>query len=102
MAKTPDDMPVDGTQQRLDIILVGRGLAASRDRARDLIISGAVTVGGHMVQKPAKLCADTSVIEIKPGGNPWVSRAGLKLAGAITEQLAELFEKKVKPFPKVH
>ena len=83
MAKTPDDMPFDGTRQRLDIILVGRGLAASRDRARDLIISGAVMVDGHLVQKPAKVCAGTSVIEIKPGGNPWVSRAGLKLAGAI-------------------
>jgi 23S rRNA (cytidine1920-2'-O)/16S rRNA (cytidine1409-2'-O)-methyltransferase len=84
MAKTIDDMPVDGTRQRLDILLVGRGLAASRDRARDLIISGAVTVDGQLVQKPAKACAGTSVIEIKPGGNPWVSRAGLKLAGAIT------------------
>jgi len=84
MAKTIDDMPVDGTRQRLDIMLVGRGLAASRDRARDLIISGAVTVDGQLVQKPAKACAGTSVIEIKPGGNPWVSRAGLKLAGAIT------------------
>ncbi|MDA0332665.1 MAG: TlyA family RNA methyltransferase [Proteobacteria bacterium] len=84
MAKTIDDMPVDGTRQRLDILLVGRGLAASRDRARDLIISGAVTVDGQLVQKPAKACAGTSVIEIKLGGNPWVSRAGLKLAGAIT------------------
>lgn len=84
MAKTIDDMPVDGTRQRLDILLVGRSLAASRDRARDLIISGAVTVDGQLVQKPAKACAGTSVIEIKPGGNPWVSRAGLKLAGAIT------------------
>jgi len=83
MAKTPDNIPVDGTRQRLDIMLVGRGLAASRDRARDLIISGAVTVDGQIVQKPAKICADTSLIEIKPGGNPWVSRAGLKLAGAI-------------------
>ncbi len=83
MAKIPDDSSVEGTRQRLDIMLVGRGLAASRDRARDLIISGAVTVNGKMVQKPAKVCAGESVIEIKPGGNPWVSRAGLKLAGAI-------------------
>ena len=83
MAKTPDDMPVESTRQRLDIMLVGRGLAASRDRARDLIIGGAVTVDGKQVQKPAKLCANSSVIEIKPGGNPWVSRAGLKLAGVI-------------------
>ena len=84
MAKTPDDMPVDGTRQRLDIILVGRGLAASRDRARDLIISGAVSVDGQIVQKPAKVFSGRSVIEIKLGGNPWVSRAGLKLEGAIT------------------
>ena len=83
MAKTPDDMPVESTHQRLDIMLVGRGLAASRDRARDLIISGAVTVNGQMVQKPAKVCNGASMIEIKAGGNPWVSRAGLKLAAAI-------------------
>ena len=84
MAKTPYDMPVDGIRRRLDIMLVARGLVASRDRARDLIISGAVVVDGQMVQKPAKVCAGTSEIEIKPGGNPWVSRAGVKLAGAIT------------------
>ena len=84
MVKSLNDVPVGGKRQRLDIMLISRGLAASRDRARDLIISGAVTVGGQMVQKPAKICADTSVIEIKPGGNPWVSRAGLKLVGAIT------------------
>lgn len=84
MGKIPDEMPVEGTRQRLDIMLVGRGLAASRDRARDLIISGSVTVDGQMVLKPAKVCAGASVIEIKPGGNPWVSRAGLKLAGAMT------------------
>ena len=84
MTKTSDDMPVKGTRQRLDIMLIGRGLATSRDRARDLIISGAVAVNGQLVRKPAKVCNVSSVIEIKPGGNPWVSRAGLKLAGAIT------------------
>ena len=84
MVKFPDDVPVGGNRQRLDIMLVTRGLAASRDRARDLIISGAVKVGGQIVRKPAKVCADACVIEIKTGANPWVSRAGLKLAGAIT------------------
>ena len=83
MSKVIHDMPTDGSRQRLDILLVGRGLAASRDRARSLIIDGDVLVDGKRAQKPAKLCADTSVIEIKTGGNPWVSRAGLKLAGAI-------------------
>ena len=84
MAKITDDMQLQGIRQRLDTMLVGRGLAASRDRARDLIISGAVAVDGQLVQKPSKVCAGTSEIEIKPGGNPWVSRAGLKLAGAIS------------------
>ena len=84
MAKPPDNIPVEGTRQRLDIMLVGRGLAASRDRAQDLIISGAVAVDGQIVQKPAKVFAGTAAIEIKTIGNPWVSRAGLKLAGAIT------------------
>ena len=84
MAKPPYDKPVEGTRQRIDIMLVRRGLAASRYRARDLIISGVVTVDGQIVQKPAKVCAGTSEIEIKSGGNPWVSRAGLKLSSAIT------------------
>ena len=64
MSKPHDNIPVEGTRQRLDIMLVGRGLAASRDRARDLIISGAITVNGQMVQKPAKVCNGASVIEI--------------------------------------
>ena len=76
-------MPPDGTNQRLDILLVARGLAASRDRARDLIISGAIMVDGKIVQKPAKVCTSASAIEVKPIGNPWASRAGLKLAGAV-------------------
>ena len=84
MAKAPEDITVDGTRQRLDVMLVGRGLAASRDRARDLIISGAVTVDGQMVRKPAKVCSGISVVEITTGGNPWVSRGGLKLVGALT------------------
>ena len=84
MVETPDDMPVEGTRQRLDMMLVERGLVTSRDRARNLIVSGSVTVDGQMVRKPAKICAGASVINIKQVSNPWVSRAGLKLAGAIT------------------
>jgi len=69
--------------QRLDSLLVARGLAASRERARDLIAEGAVLVDGVTVQKPSKTLPESAVIEVKAAGNPWVSRAGLKLAGAF-------------------
>ena len=55
----------------------------SRERARDLIFAGAVSVDGRQVKKPAKSYTDNCVIKINPIGNPWVSRAGLKLAGAV-------------------
>ena len=84
MTKISDDITVHSTRQRLDVMLVSRGLAASRARARDLIINGAVTVDGQVVRKPAKVCAGRSSVEIKPDGNPWVSRGGLKLVGAVT------------------
>lgn len=70
-------------RQRLDTLLVKRGLAVSRDRARDLIITGAVSIDGKLVKKPAKSCGENCVIEVTSAGNPWVSRAGLKLAGAV-------------------
>ena len=70
-------------RQRLDVLLVRRGFASSRDRASALIISGAVFVNGSLVIKPGKLFTHSSEIELISSGNPWVSRAGLKLAGAI-------------------
>jgi len=75
--------PHNDLRQRLDTLLVARGLAASRERARDLIADGAVHVDGVAVQKPAKLLSESCVIELTAAGNPWVSRAGLKLAGAL-------------------
>ena len=71
-------------RERLDALLVKRGLAASRDRARNLIKAGAVNIDGKLAQKPAKIYTANCLIEVKPSGNQWVSRAGLKLAGAVS------------------
>lgn len=66
---------------RLDQRMVAEGLAPSRARARALIEAGAVRVGGRTAAK----VADRAVgeIEVTAEPNPWVSRAGLKLAHAL-------------------
>ena len=68
---------------RADALLLARGLVSSRDRARDLIVAGKVIADGTLVKKPAKMLAPDSGIEITGMVNPWVSRAGLKLAGGL-------------------
>lgn len=70
-------------KQRADALLLARGLARSRERARDLIVSGAVLVEGVPIAKPSKLLAPDCDLVLTSAGNPWVSRAGLKLAGGL-------------------
>lgn len=70
-------------RRRVDILLLERGLASSRDRARDLILAGKVLAGGVVVKKPSKHCSVTAELTVTGTVNPWVSRAGLKLAGGL-------------------
>lgn len=70
-------------KQRADALLLARGLARSRERARDLIVSGAVLVEGVPIAKPSKLLSPDCDLVLTSAGNPWVSRAGLKLAGGL-------------------
>lgn len=68
---------------RLDQALVARGLAPSRARARALIAAGAVTLDGAPALKPAQPVAPGAALAVAADPNPWVSRAGLKLAHAL-------------------
>ena len=70
-------------KQRADALLLARGLAGSRQRARDLITDGAVLVDRVPIVKPSKLVATDCDLELTSSGNPWVSRAGLKLSGGL-------------------
>jgi 23S rRNA (cytidine1920-2'-O)/16S rRNA (cytidine1409-2'-O)-methyltransferase len=68
---------------RLDVVLVERGLAVSRERARARILAGQVRVNGEVVSKaghPTAPDADVSLIE---PDHPYVSRGGVKLAHAL-------------------
>lgn len=68
---------------RLDVRLVNEGLAASRERARALILAGRVRVGGEVVSKAGAGVTEETAVEIIEPDFPWVGRGGVKLAHAL-------------------
>jgi len=68
---------------RLDIVLVDRGLAPSRERARALILAGQVTVDGQVVSKAGAPVAAEAQVELITPDHPYVGRGGVKLAHAL-------------------
>lgn len=68
---------------RVDVLLVARGLAESRAKARAAIAAGGVTADGRAVLKPADLVADDAQLVATPA-HPWVGRGALKLEHALT------------------
>jgi 23S rRNA (cytidine1920-2'-O)/16S rRNA (cytidine1409-2'-O)-methyltransferase len=68
---------------RLDSLLVERGLAASRERARALILAGAVRVNGQPATKAGVQVAGDADIQLTGRDHPYVGRGGLKLAHAL-------------------
>lgn len=77
-------MPGSGVPKvRLDALLVERGLAPTRQKAQALVLAGRVRVGGQVVDKPGKLVASDAQVTVEAPEHPWVSRGGVKLAGAL-------------------
>ena len=70
-------------RSRLDQLLVQRGLAQSRERARALLMAGHVTVGGRVITKAGALVDPDADVVLKQADHPWVGRGGLKLAHAL-------------------
>jgi 23S rRNA (cytidine1920-2'-O)/16S rRNA (cytidine1409-2'-O)-methyltransferase len=70
-------------KQRLDVRLVERHLADSRERAQALILAGRVRVDGRIAAKPGERVDDTAELEVSGPDHPYVGRGGLKLAGAL-------------------
>ena len=68
---------------RLDVALVERGLAASRERARALIMAGQVKVDDRAISKAGTAVAADARIEIAAPDHPYVGRGGVKLAHAL-------------------
>ncbi len=74
-----------GRKLRLDLLLVERGLAASRQKAQALILAGAVRVNGQMARKAGLLVEPDVQLEVAGDGQKYVSRGGWKLEGALRD-----------------
>ena len=70
---------------RLDKLVLDRGLAPSRERARALIMAGHVVVSDHVSDKPGQMVPADAEIRVKGEVLPFVSRGGLKLEKALDE-----------------
>ncbi len=72
-------------KERLDVLLVNRSLAPSRERAKTMIMEGSVFVDGQREDKAGAFFPDTVTIEVRGSENPYVSRGGIKLEKALDE-----------------
>jgi 23S rRNA (cytidine1920-2'-O)/16S rRNA (cytidine1409-2'-O)-methyltransferase len=70
------------SKRRIDQLLVERGLAPTREKARALVLAGSVKVEGHTAPKPGHLVPAGSHIEVI-AALPYASRGGVKLAAAL-------------------
>ncbi len=68
---------------RLDVVLVQRGLAETRERAHALILSGSVRVDSAPATRPAQAVSENASIELEPTHPTYVSRGALKLEKAL-------------------
>lgn len=72
-------------KQRLDVLLVEKGLAPSREKAKAIIMAGIVYVDGNKEDKAGTTFPEQAVIEVKGKTLPYVSRGGLKLQKAMQQ-----------------
>ena len=72
-------------KQRLDLLLVERGLAESRQKAQAMLLAGGVRVNGQRYEKPGERFPTDATIEITGAQQRYVSRGGFKLEGALDD-----------------
>lgn len=70
-------------KERLDVALVSRGLAESREKAQAMIISGTVFLNGQRADKASLAVKEEDTVEARGTAHPYVSRGGLKLEKAM-------------------
>ncbi len=69
--------------ERLDARVVAEGYATGRDKAKELIRAGAITVDGKSITKPSAIVAHTDTVACTVGAPRYVGRGGLKLERAL-------------------
>ncbi|MDF2569826.1 MAG: tlyA [Sporomusa sp.] len=78
-------MTGERTKERIDVLLVERGLASSRERAKAYIMAGLVTVDGQKTDKAGTVVPTIANIAVHGDSIGYVSRGGLKLAKALEQ-----------------
>jgi 23S rRNA (cytidine1920-2'-O)/16S rRNA (cytidine1409-2'-O)-methyltransferase len=78
-----DEIMTSPGKARIDLLLVERGLAPSRERARALILAGKVLVSEQKIDKPGTTVLADAPIRLLGEDLPYVSRGGVKLAAAL-------------------
>jgi 23S rRNA (cytidine1920-2'-O)/16S rRNA (cytidine1409-2'-O)-methyltransferase len=73
---------VSSSKQRLDLLLVARGLCESREKAQRAIMAGAVMVADRVLDKPGTKVAEDAIITLK-AADRYVGRGGLKMEAAL-------------------
>ena len=71
------------SKSRIDVLIVERGLAPSRERAQALLMAGQVLVNSQKIDKPGTRIASDSQIELVGEPQRFASRGGYKLEGAL-------------------
>ena len=71
------------TKERLDKLLVDRGIVQSRERARAMIMAGKVAVEGRRIDKPGVQINVEARLQLQGGDSSYVSRGGEKMEGAL-------------------
>jgi len=72
-----------GKKERLDKLMVQRGLVPSREKAQAIIMAGMVRVDGQPARKPGQMVKEDVTIEVLGDPIPYVSRGGMKLEAAL-------------------
>jgi len=68
--------------ERVDVLLVEKGLCESREQAKRLILAGEVRIGDRVIDKPGQRLAEDAVLEVREKPK-FVGRGGIKLEGAL-------------------
>jgi 23S rRNA (cytidine1920-2'-O)/16S rRNA (cytidine1409-2'-O)-methyltransferase len=78
-------MPPKSPRKRLDLLLVERGLAESRQKAQAMILAGEVTVEAKRAEKAGQPVAENARLEVHSRLQKYASRGGFKLEGALED-----------------
>jgi 23S rRNA (cytidine1920-2'-O)/16S rRNA (cytidine1409-2'-O)-methyltransferase len=77
--------PARPGKSRIDVLIVERGLAPSREKAQAMLLAGNILVNGQKIEKPGTQIANDAQIEIIGETLRYASRGGLKLEGALDD-----------------